>query len=155
MSLKMLRFHRRDRSVNLDDVTEPLSPKLEVTLQNVSGAPLVVADPGNHCGFHLRTTVRAPKQYLPVYGGCRDSRLFGDGVITLAPGEAYIAVLDLSEPRWYVEVGGKSGGIGRYAYKDRFRIVYRAPLSDLSAAGDRLWKGELPSSAFTAFRIVD
>ena len=85
----------------------------------------------------------------------RISPLFGDEVITLAPGEAYTAVLDLSEPRWYVEVDGKSGEIGRYANNDSFRIVYQAPLTDLSAADDWLWKGELPSSAFTAFRIID
>jgi uncharacterized membrane-anchored protein len=155
MSLKMLRFHRRDRSVNLGDVTEPLSPKLEVTLQNVSGAPLVIADPGNHCGFRLRSTVRASKHYVPVYDGCQDPPRFGEDVVTLAPGEVYTAVLDLSEPRWYVEVDGKSGEIGRYANNDRFRIVYQASVTDLSAADDRLWKGELPSSAFTAFRIVD
>jgi len=155
MSLKMLRFHRRDRNVKLDDVTEPLSPKLEVTLQNVSDAPLTIADPGNHCGFRLQATPRASKQYSPVYRGCQDGNRFGDGLISLAPGEAYTAVLDLSEPRWHVEVDGKSGEMGRYANNDRFRIVYQGALADLSAADDLIWKGELPSSAFTAFRIVD
>ena len=92
---------------------------------------------------------------MPVYDGCQDPPLFGEHVVTLAPGEAYTAVLDLSEPRWYVEVDGKSGEIGRYANNDSFRIVYQAPLAVLSAADDRIWKGELPSSAFTALRIVD
>ncbi len=132
-----------------------MSPKLEITLQNVSDAPLVVADPGNHCGFHMRTTVRVSKQYLPVYDGCRNIHPTGDALITLAPGEAYTAELDLSEPRWYVEVDGKTGEIGRYANNDSFRIVYQAPLADQSATDDQLWKGELPSSAFTAFRIID
>ena len=155
MSLKMLRFHRRDRNVNLDEVTEPLSPKLEITLQNVSDAPLAVADPGNHCGFRLHATLRVSKQYVPVYEGCEDLRLFGDVFITLAPGEAYTAELDLSEPRWHIEVDGKRGEIGRYANNDSFRIVYRPALADLSAAADGIWRGELPSSAFTAFRIID
>ena len=155
IGLKMLRFHRRDRSVNLDEVTEPLSPKLEVTLQNVSDAPLAVADPGNHCGFRLQTTVRVSKQYRPVYEGCQDSPMAGEDAVALAPGEAYTAVLDLSNPRWYVEVDGKRGEIGRYAGNDSFRIVYQPPLTDLSAVDDRIWKAELPSSAFTAFRIVD
>lgn len=155
MSLNMVRFHRRDRNVNIDEVTEPLSPKLEITLQNVSDAPLIVADPGNHCGFRLQATLRASKRYLPTYDGCQDLQRFGDNLISLAPGEAYIAVLDLSEPRWHVEMDGKRGEIGRYANNDSFRIVYEAVLADVVAADDGIWKGELPSSAFTAFRIVD
>ena len=154
MSLNMVRFHRRDRNVNLDEVTEPLSPKLEITLQNVSDAPLTVADPGDHCGFRLQATLRVSKRYLPTYDGCQDLQRFGDNLITLAPGEAYTAVLDLSEPRWHIEVDGKRGEMGRYANNDSFRIVYQAALADLPAA-DGIWKGELPSTAFTAFRIVD
>jgi uncharacterized membrane-anchored protein len=155
MSLKMLRFHRRDRNTNLDEVTEPLSPKLEISLQNVSDAPLIVADPGNHCGFHLETTVRVTKQYRPAYEGCQDIRVYDDDLIELAPGEAYTVALDLSEPRWHVSVGGHTGEIGRYANNDSFRIIYRAPTAGLAIAGDREWKGKLPSSAFTAFRVLD
>lgn len=155
ISLKMLRFHRRDRNTNLDEVTEPLSPKLEISLQNVSDVPLIVADPGNRCGFHLETTVRVTRQYRPVYDGCRDIRLYGDDLIELAPGEAYTVALDLSEPRWHLSVDGHTGEIGRYANNDSFRIVYRAPTPALAIAGDRAWKGKLPSSAFTAFRVLD
>ena len=79
----------------------------------------------------------------------------GEDAVPLAPGAAYTAVLDLSNPRWYVEVDGKRGEIGRDAGNDSFRIVYQPPLTDLSAVDDRIWKAELPSSAFTAFRIVD
>lgn len=155
ISLKMLRFHRRDRNTNLDEVTEPLSPKLEISLQNVSDVPLIVADPGNRCGFHLETTVRVTRQYRPVYEGCRDIRPYGDDFIELAPGEAYTVSLDLSEPRWHLSVDGHTGEIGRYANNDSFRIVYRAPTPALAIAGDRAWKGKLPSSAFTAFRVLD
>jgi hypothetical protein len=155
MSLKMLRFHRRDRNTNLDEVTEPLSPKLEISLQNVSEAPLMVADPGNHCGFHMETTARVARQYRAAYEGCRDIRVYGEDLIELAPGEAYTVSLDLSEPRWYVIVDGHTGEIGRYANNDSFRIVYRALTPALAIAGDRGWTGELPSSAFTAFRILD
>lgn len=155
MSLKMLRFHRRDRNANLDEATEPLSPKLEVSLQNVSEMPLIVADPGNHCGFRLETTVRVTRQYRATYEGCRDIQVQSDDLIELAPGEAYTVALDLSEPRWYVSVDGHTGEIGRYANNDSFRIVYRAPTPELAIAGDREWKGKLPSSAFTAFRVLD
>ena len=155
MSLKMLRFHRRNRNTNLDEVTEPLSPKLEISLQNVSEAPLMVADPGNHCGFHMETTARVARQYRAAYEGCRDIRVYGDDLIELAPGEAYTVSLDLSEPRWYVSVDGHTGEIGRYANNDSFRIVYRSPTAGLAIAGDREWKGKLPSSAFTAFQVLD
>jgi uncharacterized membrane-anchored protein len=155
MSLKMLRFHRRDPNTNLDDVTEPLSPKLEISLQNVSEMPLIVADPGNHCGFRLETTARVTRQYRGAYEGCRDIRVTADDLMELAPGEAYTVSLDLSEPRWYVSVDGHTGEIGRYASNDSFRIVYRAPTAGLAIAGGREWKGKLPSSAFTAFRVLD
>ncbi len=155
MSLKMLRFHRRDRNTNLDEVTEPLSPKLEISLQNVSEAPLTVADPGNHCGFQMQATARVARQYRAAYEGCRDIPVYADDLIELAPGEAYTVALDLSEPRWHVSVGGHTGEIGRYANNDSFRIFYRAPTAGLAIAGDREWKGKLPSSAFTAFRVLD
>ncbi len=155
MSLKILRFHRRNRNTNPDEVTEPLSPKLEITLQNVSEAPLIVADPGNHCGFHMETTARVARQYRAAYEGCRDIRVYGDDLIELAPGEAYTVSLDLSEPRWYVNVDGHTGEIGRYANNDSFRIVYGAPTVEPAVGGDREWKGKLPSSAFTAFRVLD
>ncbi len=155
MSLKMLRFRRRDRNTNLDEITEPLSPKLEISLQNVSDAALIVVDPGNHCGFQLETTARVARPYRAAYEGCRDIRVYADDLIELAPGEAYTVSLDLSEPRWYVSVDGHTGEIGRYANNDSFRIVYRAPAAGLAIAGDRGWKGKLPSSAFTAFRVLD
>jgi uncharacterized membrane-anchored protein len=155
MSLKMLRFHRRDPNMNLDEVTEPLSPKLEISLQNVSDVPLIVVDPGNHCGFRLKTTARVTRQYRPAHEGCQDIRVYADDLIELAPGEAYTIELDLSEPRWHVSVDGHTGEIGRYANNDSFRIVYRAPTAGLAVAGNREWKGKLPSSAFTAFRVLD
>lgn len=155
MSLKMLRFHRRNPNVALEDVTEPLSPKLELTLQNVSEAPLILSDPGDHCGFRLRTTAWVSREYVPAYSGCQGVVAHGDDMIELAPGEAYTVALDLSEPRWHVHVDGKTGEIGRYANNDSFRIVYEAPASALSAAVDAGWRGELPSSAFTAYRVLD
>ena len=155
MSLKMLRFHRRDRNANLDEVTEPLSPKLEISLQNVSDAPLFVVDPGNHCGFRMEPTARVSRQYSSVYDGCRNIQVSGLDLVELAPGEAYTVELDLTEPRWYMSVGGKTGEIGRYANNDSFRIVYQPAAAGITTAAEGMWKGELPSSAFTAFRVLD
>jgi hypothetical protein len=152
MSLKMLRVHRRNRNENLDDVTEPLSPKLEVSLQNVSDEPLTLADPGEHCGFQLRTTARVSRDYRLAYAGCTVDGSSDAHLIELAPGEAYTVQLDLSEPRWHVSVDGKTGEIGRYANNDSFRIVYTAPA--IASVADP-WRGELPSSAFTAYRVLD
>ncbi len=155
MSLKMLRVPRRNRNTNPDEDTEPLSPKLEVSVQNTSDAPLVVVDPGSHCGFRMETTAQVSLEYRPAYDGCTDVRVSGSDVIELAPGEAYTVELDLSEPRWHVTVRGRTGEIGRYANNDSFRIVYQAPASALAMAVDRVWAGELPSSAFTPFRLLD
>jgi len=155
MSLKMLRIHRRDRNTPLDEVTEPLSPKLEVSLQNVSDAAMVIADPGNHCGFRIESTSWVSRQYHQAYDGCRKSPVSDGGLIELAPGEAYTVELDLSEPRWYLSVDGNTGEMGRYANRDSFRIVYQAPVTGLPSAGDRIWAGDLISSAFTAFQVID
>ena len=155
MSLKMLRFNRRPRNAKLDEVTEPLSPKLQVSLQNVSDAPLTLADPGDHCGFHMQQTAWVSRQYRPVYAGCRGLSVSANDLVSLAPGEAYTVELDLSEPRWQVEVDGKIGEIGRYADNDSFRMVYQAPEAALRLAGDAAWKGALSSRAFTAFQIID
>lgn len=155
MSLKMLRFHRRNRNVDLDEVTEPLSPKLEISLQNVSDAPLTIVDPGDHCGFRLETTAWIAREYRPVYAGCQGIRVTFDDLVELAPGEAYTVALDLSEPRWYVRVDGNTGEIGRFANNDSFRIVYQAPADGLAIAGNSGWQGDLPSSAFTSYQIID
>ncbi len=155
MGLKMLRVHRRARNMNVEEATEPLSPKLEISLQNVSDAPLIIADPGDHCGFRLQTTVRVKRKYRSAYDGCENIQVHDDDLIELAPGEAYTVTLDLTDPRWHVVVNGQTGEIGRYANHDSFRIVYQAPIPQSSAAGDEMWLGELPSSAFTAFRLLD
>ncbi len=47
-------------------------------------------------------------------------------------------------------VNGESGEIGRLAGSDAFRMVYRAPVGR-----EGYWEGDLPSSAFTAFRLLD
>lgn len=154
-SLKMLRFNRRARNTKFDEISEPLSPKLELSLQNVSDAPLTIVDPGNHCAFRMQETAAVTRQYRPAYDGCRDISVSADDLIELAPGEAYTVELDLSEPRWYVELDGVTGEIGQYANNDSFRIVYQAPEVSLPAAGDRAWKGEIATSAFTAFQLLD
>lgn len=155
MRLKMLRFNRRDRNTPLDEITGPLSPKLEVTLQNVSDAPLTIGDPGNHCAFRIESTSWVSRQYRPAYDGCEISHVSDKDLMELAPGETYTVELDLSEPRWYLSVDGNSAEIGRYANGDSFRIVYRAPDAALSIAADRMWAGDLSSSAFTAFQVLD
>lgn len=154
-SLKMLRIPRRNRNTNLEEITGPLSPKLLIGLQNVSDKVLMLADPGDHCGFQMRKTARVSRQYRPAYDGCRGLPVSAGDLIALAPGEAYTVELDLSEPRWHVEVDGNTGEIGRYAGDDSFRMVYEAPEAALVAGGDEIWKGELPTRAFTAFQLLD
>ncbi len=155
MRLKMLRVNQRGRNTNLDGVTEPLSPKLEVSLWNASDGPLVVVDPGSHCGFRMRTTARVSRTYRHAYDGCRDVRVSEADLIELGPGQNYTVELDLSEPRWHMTVEGHTGEIGRYANNDSFRIVYQPPAAALAIAGYGVWEGELPSTAFTAFRLLD
>ncbi|NIU76164.1 MAG: hypothetical protein GWN71_22155, partial [Gammaproteobacteria bacterium] len=53
MQLEMLRVPQRNRNASPDEVQGPLSPKIRVRLENVSDAPVAIADPGDRCGFHL------------------------------------------------------------------------------------------------------
>ena len=53
IKLEMLRVTRRNRNRQPATPGQPLSPKVKVTLKNVSSEPLMIADPGPHCGFTM------------------------------------------------------------------------------------------------------
>ena len=158
--LEVVRAPERQRQDGtVADPGAPLSPKLRVTLKNVSDAPLAVADPGPHCGFELLGVRHWARQtYEPVDRGCAVAGVGAEDVHVLQPGESYAAEIDLSEPEWYVTAGGKTDEVGKLAQWDRFRLVYNAPdparLAMPELAG-KLWLGSLPSRAFNAAGFVD
>jgi uncharacterized membrane-anchored protein len=152
MKLEMLRRPAR-RTRNAAPPEGPLSPKLRITLANVSDAPLGVVDAGEHCAFHLVPVEWAPQPYPQASPACGGAQPAAD-VITLAPGETYSAEMDLSEPRWHVLAAGQAVEIGALPARAQFRIEYRTPASAAADDGS-IWRGRMASQAFNANGVVD
>lgn len=156
--LEVLRMPRRPRNVRIEQLKGPLSPRLRVTLQNVSEQPLVLVDPGDHCAFALQPTRWTQQDVTAADDTCQALQITDADRIALAPQQTYSVDIDLSAPRWHVKAGDNIGEIGRLAVNNRFRIVYRAPapsaLSRRSWA-DQVWHGALPTHAFNSFGRVD
>ena len=158
VKLEVLRANRRNRNDNLDEIEGPLSPKLRVTLVNVSEMPLSVVNPGQDCGFELTAVIGSRQAYQNVDRSCQAVQPSDGDVILLEPEAAYSVELDLSEARWHVKTGNKVSEIGRLDRFERFRITYRAPdraaLQGLTAP-EAVWPGYLPTRAFDAFGRID
>lgn len=158
VKLEVLRAARQNRNDNLDEIEGPLSPKLRVTLKNVSEAPLALVNPGPDCGFELTPVAWARQDYQSVDRGCQAVRLTDADVVVLEPEAVFSVELDLSEPGWHVKTGDEVSEIGRLERFDRFRMVYRAPdqaaLEGLTAP-EAVWRGYLPTRAFDATGRID
>jgi len=154
MKLEMLR-RPAPRNRNAPPPPGPLSPKLRITLANTSDAPLTLLDAGEHCAFHLVAVEWAARPYPPAPTTC-DAAQAAPESIALAPGQTYSVELDLSEPRWHVLDKGGPVEIGALPALAQFRIEYRAPEPSATTAGaTAVWRGRLPSQAFTANGIID
>ena len=154
MKLEMLRQPER-RNRDAVPPAGPLSPKVRVTLANVSEAPLAIVDPADHCAFYL-----VPVQWLPLQpvatnsSTCHAVKVTAADVITLAAGETHSVNLDLSAPRWHVLKDGQPVEIGALPGFEQFRIEYRASAAEaLQATG--IWRGRMASQAFNANGVID
>ena len=153
MKLEMLR-RPLPRQPNVPLPPGPLSPKVRVTLANVSDAPLAVVDPADHCAFHLVPLESVPAAQPSASQGC--NVVTTADLITLAAGEAHSVELDLSEPRWHVLKDGKPVEIGALLGFAQFRIEYRAPETEgVPEGADNVWRGRMASQAFNANGVVD
>jgi uncharacterized membrane-anchored protein len=153
MKLEVLRRPApRNRNAPSPGPEQPLSPKLRITLANASDAPLTVADAGEHCAFQLVQVEWGGPRYPPASPGCGGEQP-AVRTVALAPGQAYSAELDLSEPRWHVLAGGKPVEIGALPGIAQFRIEYRTPQG--AGAEAALWRGRMASQAFNASGVID
>ena len=159
IALEILRLPRRNANTEVDEVDGPLSPKLRLTIKNVSEQALSLVDFGEHCAFELIPIrdIDAPAQTDP--SECDDHPILSSHLIALGPEQEYSVEFDLSDTRWFVRQGNEVGEIGRlFDNWERFRLVYRSPntqrLAHLSDAA-KIWHGYLPSPAFTAFGRID
>ena len=147
---------RRDRTANADELEGPLSPKLKLTLKNVSDTPLALVNPGDNCGFELVAVTGNVNEFQSIDKSCVNVRATDGDVVELAPAQEHSIELDMSDVRWHVRLGDNVDEMGKLVEWERFRIVYRAPDtgSALSAA-QIVWNGYLPSRAFRATGQID
>lgn len=96
LKLEMLRFNRRNRNANRAGSGQPLSPKLRITLQNVSDETLWLADPDHHCGFKLVPIHGVGRKYTTIDTICRDVVITQKDLIQLKSAQSYSVELDLS-----------------------------------------------------------
>ena len=158
MQLEVTRLAPRNNT-SLDEMEGPMSPKLKLTLKNVSEEPLALVNPGDNCGFEIVSSTGPANSFASAYQGCANVSPSNHDIVELTPGEEQVYELDLSEPRWHVtDPKGETDEIGRLTEWERFRIVYRAPDASTLAglnSSEHVWFGFLPSRAFTVVGRID
>lgn len=139
------------------DVKVRKSPKLKITLQNVSDKSLAIV---NLPDFRSFTAVSATpgKEWVfsKTYKEAVKPR--NEDVIVLKPNEKVSFDFDFAEPRWFVN--GKKGpdeiGVVCNEWSDMFRLIYAPPAMEECNSlekKDLIWQGKLMSRRFNSGRI--
>lgn len=159
IQLEVLRRPQPRRSDDsVADPSQPQSPKVRLTLRNVSAEPLSLINPGADCGFELVAAEWVQRDYRQVDRDCAKAAGAIGQEHLLQPGQDYAVEIDLAEPPWHVSTDKKTGEIGKVARWNRFRLVYRSPdayAPETGLSDARIWRGRLPSRAFNAQGYVD
>ncbi len=134
------------------------SPRLRFSIRNAAKTPLVLANPGDDCGFEL----------LPVSGqtfsllndACAKVVARASDRVVLNQDEVYVREIDTAQPRWHIRITEQdkqlfSGEIGKFNTWQRYRLRYHAPenAAALSTDAVSLWTGSISSAAFANGRI--
>jgi len=136
----------------------PASPKIKITIQNVSDEALALIDNINHCAFELIGSDWSDQEYLPASTLCDDYQPSAYGLIHLAPQQSHEIEFELSESRWHVRLNNKTTEIGYLESFPQFRLVYHSPSSEQLenlVTDKEIWMGDLPSQAFNASGRID
>jgi len=159
VQIEVLRRNRRNPNGELDNPSEPLSPRLRLSYQNVSDEPLVLFNDDNNCGIELTFAAGSPPRASQAGNVCDGYRPARDDAVVLGPGDTYARELELSERRWHVIYEGETVEIGKLPPNTMFRFVYRAPpleeINGQQSLPAPIWKGRLPSQAFNAMGWID
>ncbi len=160
IQVELLRFNRRARANNnaetaVDGPIQPLSPRLRLTLQNVSEQTLTLADPAGPCSLTLVSANLGIETYPQADTTCAAPNLQPDAQtqIQLAPQEDIALELELGERRWHVLEADEPVEIGALKQPAMFRLIYHSPAPGQSDS--TYWVGDLPSQAFNAFGRID
>ncbi|GAB1264080.1 GDYXXLXY domain-containing protein [Aurantivibrio infirmus] len=138
--------------------TPPASPRINITIKNVSDKPLALVDNIHHCAFELITADWTDQDYLPASKLCDDYRPSTYGLINLEPEQVHKFEFELSDPRWYVFLNNKPTEIGTLESFPQFRLIYHSPTPEQveQLMTDKIiWQGDLPSQAFNASGRID
>jgi len=136
---------------------EPI-PLFELTLQNVSAAPLALVLLPEECSFALESVAWSPQALAPVRSECDGLAPAAGQILTLAPGDSWQRRFDFTESRWQVVLDDKTLPIDRLPWEQRFRLIYRPPAAERVAqppGAAQVWHGELPSRAFHGRGQID
>ena len=152
---EILAMPQRNRDGTDNGVT---SPKIKLTIKNVSTQPLVIVDNEFHCGFALESEEWTDLEYPPATNACDNYRPGATDIIQLQPEQEQAFEFDLSQPRWYKLIEGEAKEIGTLRTGERFRLIYHSPSPDALSTlttSTQLWQGELPSQAFLPTGRID
>lgn len=120
-----IQLRRLDRD-NTGAVTNdgPRSPVLEFSLQNVSDEVLSIVDGDSHCALQLQMLSGRGGFAKPRYQLCGPTELDKEQTITLAPGQSHTVVVDLNQPRWYMQSSRDGDRWGSIAEQQHSGSVY-------------------------------
>ncbi len=160
IQLEILRFNRRGPDGKPQHPDQPLSPRLRLTLKNVSAEPLLLFDSPDQCQLRLLPVEQALHPYRPVDKQCDDLAVDKSLLRRLEPDKSRTIEIELSDSRWLIDHDGEPKEIGALPVTAMFRLQYRAPsgqqLVRLEEPERRLlWRGTLPSRAFNVSGRID
>jgi uncharacterized membrane-anchored protein len=147
-----------ERRENSGTDNEVVSPRLKITIKNVSDAPLALIDSPDHCGFVLESEGWTSTVIEVADNRCKNYTTQTADLIILNPEQSQDFEFDLSQPRWHLLVDGEIKEIGTFGFSEQFRLVYQSPSrTDIDALNNNteVWSGELPSRAFYASGRID
>ncbi|OGV40847.1 MAG: hypothetical protein A2X48_22950 [Lentisphaerae bacterium GWF2_49_21] len=134
------------------------SPKIRITLQNVSGKPLAIVNLPDFRSFAIETSEPSMKEWKFTGTPVAPVLPANENVIVLKPDEKSTFDFDFAEPRWFVE--GKNGpeeiGTATNQWSDMFRFIYAPPAAEECKSLDRrdiIWHGKLQSRRFSSGRM--
>jgi uncharacterized membrane-anchored protein len=139
------------------DVKVRKSPKVKLTLQNVSDKPLAIVNLPDSGSFNI-VSASMDKEWVFSKTLNTPPKPGNEDVIVLKPNEKISFDFDFAEPRWFVN--GKNGpgeiGVVCNEWSDMFRIIYTPPPREECGAlekKDLIWHGKLMSRRFNSGRI--
>jgi uncharacterized membrane-anchored protein len=141
-----------------NDPTGRKSARLRLTFKNTSQKPMALVNLPGFCSISLEPVSPGQSSKVPDRPQCGILMLTDNDLLVLQPEEARYYDIDLAEQQWQVLLNNTLVETGTLEWNERFRIVYRPPSTEASAAlkdAALIWHGRLPSRAFHGRGNID